>query len=222
MLRPAVDPAPCAPAPQPRGLSLDGLCGVRGERVLFSDLAAQALPGQLLRVQGPTGAGKTSLLRMVCGLLAPERGRVLWHGRSVATLREEFGRELVYLGHAAALKAELSPLENLLAAAQLGGATATPSAALAALGEAGLCGVERAPVRTLSQGQRRRAALARLPLGAAPLWVLDEPFNALDAAATAWLVALMEAHLRRAGIVVLTSHQSVAVSSAIFQVTVSL
>lgn len=212
-----------AMAPDARGLQLEALHCERGARVLFSGLSAALQPGQLLRVQGANGAGKTSLLRMICGLLPPTRGRVLWQGQGVVALREEFGRQLVYLGHAAALKAELSPLENLHAAAQLGGVAPEQAAMLAALRQAGLDRHERAPVRVLSQGQRRRAALARLLLAdRAPLWVLDEPFNALDVAATAWLIGVLEQHLARAGMVVLTSHQGVALSPALPQVTVAL
>ena len=170
--------------------------------------------GQLLRVRGANGAGKTSLLRMLCGLLLPTDGRVLWRGQPLATQREKLGRDLVYIGHAAALKDELSPIENLLDACALGGHTPTATEALAALQAAGLRGHERTPVRRLSQGQRRRSALARLALRhSASLWVLDEPFNALDTAANAWLASLIEAHLQDAGIVVLTSHQDMPITA---------
>ncbi|MEO6031833.1 MAG: cytochrome c biogenesis heme-transporting ATPase CcmA [Burkholderiaceae bacterium] len=205
------------------GLELDHLHCLRDHRALFADLNLKVGPGQLLWIRGVNGAGKTSLLRMICGLLLPTQGCVRWHGKDVAELREEFGRALVYLGHAAALKSELSALENLLAALTLGAIAASAADAVAALGDAGLRGRERALVRTLSQGQRRRAALARLVLaGASPLWVLDEPFNALDAAATAWLSTLIAAHVARGGIVVLTSHQSVTLPDAVPQITVSL
>ncbi len=205
------------------GLELRQVECVRGRRSLFKGLDLRVLPGQLLRLQGANGAGKTSLLRMICGLLAPARGEVLWRGQRVASLREEFGRELVYLGHAAALKDDLSALENLLAASVLGGQPVGPAQASAALAAAGLRGRERAPARVLSQGQRKRVALARLALAAVvPLWVLDEPFNALDSAATAWLLGLITEHTGRGGIVVLTSHQSVALGDAVAQVALSL
>ncbi|HMN22084.1 MAG TPA: cytochrome c biogenesis heme-transporting ATPase CcmA [Ottowia sp.] len=204
-------------------LQLENLQCTRSGRLLFSGLNATVVPGQLLRVQGANGAGKTSLLRMVCGLLAPQHGRVLWRGLDIARLREEFGRALLYLGHTAALKAELSVLENLQVALALAGWQAAPQAARAALREAGLAGREHAPVRTLSQGQRRRAALARLVLaGATPLWVLDEPFNALDHAAGAWLASRIARHVGAGGIVVLTSHQDVALPAALPQVTLAL
>lgn len=117
----------------------------------------------------------------------------------------------------------MSALENLQAATILGGSAPGAGAVVAALADAGLRGRERAPVRTLSQGQRRRVALARLVLAASsPLWVLDEPFNALDASASAWLLILVSEHVARCGIVVLTSHQSVPIPDAVQQVTLSL
>ena len=167
-------------------LELQALSCSRGGRSLFSGLNLKLEAGQLLRVSGVNGAGKTSLLRLICGLLLPLQGRVLWQGESIAKLRDEFNRQLVYLGHAAALKDELSALENLQTAAVLGGRKVGRIDAMRALTQAGLGGREHVPVRTLSQGQRRRAALARLELCAeVPLWVLDEPFNALDTSATA-------------------------------------
>ncbi len=205
------------------GLELRQVECVRGRRSLFKGLDLLVQPGQLLRLQGANGAGKTSLLRMICGLLAPADGEVLWRGQRIAALREEFGKELVYLGHAAALKDDLSALENLQTASVLGGQAVSASQAGAALAAAGLRGRERAPARVLSQGQRKRVALARLVLSSkSPLWVLDEPFNALDSAATAWLVDLVSAQVERGGIVVLSSHQSVAFSDAIPQVALSL
>jgi heme exporter protein A len=205
------------------GLELRQVECVRGRRSLFKGLDLVVLPGQLLRLQGANGAGKTSLLRMICGLLAPAQGEVLWRGQRIGALREEFGKELVYLGHAAALKDELSALENLVTASVLAGQAVSAPRAAAALAAAGLRGRERAPARVLSQGQRKRVALARLVLSSgSPLWVLDEPFNALDSAATAWLLGLITEQVGRGGIVVLTSHQSVGLSDAVPQVALSL
>jgi heme exporter protein A len=195
-------------------LQLKNLSCVRGNRQLFSGLSVDVQPGQLLRVRGANGAGKTSLLRMLCGLLLPSSGQVLWCGKTLAAQREKFGQDLMYLGHAAALKDELSPLENLLDACALAGRTPDLAAALAALQGAGLRGHERTPARRLSQGQRRRSALARLALShASPLWILDEPFNALDTAANVWLTRLIEEHLRNQCIVVLTSHQDMPIEA---------
>ena len=145
-------------------LDLQDVACERGGRRLFSGLTLGLRPGQLLRVDGANGAGKTSLLRLICGLLAPAQGQVLWRGQAVATLREELGRELIYLGHASALKDDLSPLENLQVASTMGGQAASLVEAQRALAAAGLQGDEHTPVRRLSQGQRKRSALARLAL----------------------------------------------------------
>lgn len=197
-----------------QGLQLDDLACTRGSRLLFSGLSISVNPGQLLRVHGANGAGKTSLLRILCGLLQPAQGQVLWRGKPLAAQRDQSGRDLLYLGHAAALKDELSPLENLLDACALGGHTPTIPAAMAALQGAGLRGHERTPARRLSQGQRRRSALARLALSqTAPLWILDEPFNALDTVANDWLTDLIQTHLKTAGMVVLTSHQDMPIAA---------
>ena len=199
-----LNPSSSAPAL----LRLKELGCARGGRPLFGGLNLQLCAGQLLRVQGPNGAGKTSLLRMLSGLLLPTEGQVLWRGEPVAARPESFGRERVYIGHAAALKDELSPYENLQASSALGGAPCQRADALNALAGAGLADFAHLPARRLSQGQRRRAGLARLGLCShAPLWVLDEPFNALDTAATSWLEGLLREHLLCGGMLVLTSHQ---------------
>ena len=205
------------------GLRVEKLACTRGSRQLFDNLSVEVRPGELLRVHGANGAGKTSLLRMLCGLMEPTEGQILWRGHKVTALREAFGRELIYLGHAAALKDDLSPIENLQAASTLAGQTISLQEARRALIDAGLRGHENTLVRRLSQGQRKRSALARLVLANSapqltPLWVLDEPFNALDSMATAWLASLMQDHLQRQGMVVLTSHQSVPLGNAPQQV----
>ncbi|CAN5163331.1 cytochrome c biogenesis heme-transporting ATPase CcmA [soil metagenome] len=210
-----------------QGLALRGLSCARGERALFSGVSAVVRPGQLLRVQGANGAGKTTLLRTICGLARADAGEVLWRGRPIADDREAFHRELVYMGHAAALKDNLCAVENLMAACALAGLPCAMEAAAHALAQTGLAGVEWLPVRMLSQGQRRRVALARLAVpvlgdGDAALWVLDEPFNALDEAAGQWLVATIEQHLARGGIVVLTSHQAVRFGDGVSQVVIDL
>jgi heme exporter protein A len=204
-------------------LTVQDLEARRGRRVLFSGLSLDAAPGRLLRVAGANGAGKTTLLRMLVGLSTPTSGEVRWRGQPIARQRDAFHRELVYLGHAAALKDELSAHENLQMLAALGGDAVTRAEAAAALDAAGLKGRERLPARVLSAGQRRRVALARLALaGPQRLWVLDEPFNALDSAAGEWLAGLLRAQLARGGVVVLTSHQAVPVDAGVAQDLVSL
>lgn len=209
----------------PPAATLELLCVscVRGTRRLFDNVDAVIPSGQLLRVQGANGTGKTSLLRTLCGLSTPDRGEVRWNGQALASQRDDFHRDLIYIGHAAALKDDLSALENLLAACLLGGQRPATPDLMQALATAGLRQREHLSARSLSQGQRRRAALARLLLEPSPLlWVLDEPFNALDAAASDWLTGVLAHHLRRGGIVVLTSHQPVAMDAAVLQVTLTL
>lgn len=200
-------------------LELQDLSCERGGRALFAGLTHRVAAGQVLRVRGANGAGKSSLLRIVCGLLPPSQGAVLWLGRPVASLREELGADLAYLGHASGLKDDLSPLENLEAAVRLQGGSLSVSGARRALESVGLAACRHQPVRRLSQGQRRRAALARLALPQPPrLWVLDEPFSALDTDAVAWLRGLVQAHVRHAGTVVLTCHQDVSLGDTPEQV----
>ena len=162
----------------------------RGGRVLFERLSFRLGAGEFLRVSGANGSGKTSLLRVLCGLLTPSRGSVRWKGEPVAALREEYARQLVYLGHAHAVKGDLTAEENLSIACTLAGLAASRDAVKSALVRFAL--PDDVPVRRLSQGQRRRAALARLALsGAVPLWLLDEPFAALDAEGIERLGALL-------------------------------
>ncbi len=206
------------------GLELRNLQCYRGYRLLFNDLNAQAAPGQMLKVSGPNGAGKTSLLRLICGLLAPARGQVLWQGKKPATLREEFGRQLVYIGHATATKNDLTVIEDLRSNAALGSGLALSShSAMGALQGAALDQHAQTPVRLLSQGQRRRLALARLAARqTSRLWVLDEPFTALDTMATQWLSSLLLEHAHQGGVTVLTSHHHVPLDPYIEQVEVAL
>ena len=191
------------------------LAAVRGDRRLFTGLAFSLAAGELLYVHGPNGSGKTTLLRMICGLVLPEAGEVRWEGRSIRKLGENYRRELLYLGHAAALKDELTALENLRVAAALQGRPVSERQALEALDAMGLEGCEDLPVRVLSQGQKRRVALARLYLTPARLWILDEPFTALDKKAVAGLERTLADHLHGGGLVVLTTHQEVALTGAV-------
>ena len=189
-------------------LGIEELAGRRGDRLLFSELSATAGPGEALRVSGPNGCGKTTALRIVCGLLPPERGRVRWRGRVVSEPGGDPGwrREIAFVGHREALKDTLSPLENLRFARALRGGEGA-SDPEAALERVGLERERDTLTLELSAGQRRRAALARLLLDEATLWVLDEPAAALDLEGTVLVEALCAEHAAAGGAIVFTSHQ---------------
>jgi heme exporter protein A len=190
-------------------LNANGLACTRGDRCLFTDVSLTLNPGDWLQVEGENGTGKTSLLRIVCGLLHKEAGEIRWNGQLVTEIDDEYRGNLLYLGHAGAIKEELTALENLRIGAALGGQTLDEAAALDALRRLGLKGREDLPARFLSQGQKRRVALARLLTNQAKLWVLDEPFVALDIRAVNLLCAIIGEHLRAGGMALLTSHQEV-------------
>ena len=190
-------------------LSVSDLTCVRGDQTLFSGVSFDLNAGQWLHLEGANGSGKTSLLRIATGFTPPAKGEVRWKGRGLAEAPEAFHADLLYLGHALALKDELSALENLEADAAIAGRAFVLSDAAAALQSLGLRGRTKLPVRVLSQGQKRRVALARLMLQSATLWVLDEPFVALDAQAQAWVANAISMHVHRGGMALFTSHQAV-------------
>jgi heme exporter protein A len=192
-------------------LHLQNLACMRGGKTLFTDLSVVLEPGHLLRITGSNGAGKSSLLRMLCGLLTPSMGSIQWGASSIDADRDSFHTQLIYLGHTPALKGDLSAEENIMAAGGLSGDAITSSMARAALVSSGLGHLASRLARTFSQGQKQRVVLARLQLAKdKPLWLLDEPFNALDQDANEALQALLQEHLTRGGMVALSSHQAVA------------
>lgn len=196
-------------------LEIIGLGCLRGERRLFANVSFTLEPGGLIWIQGGNGSGKTTLLRTLCGLTQAMAGEVRWRGKAIQSWGEDYRRELTYIGHANGLKEELSAQENLLVAARLASQPASRIEVDGALQGMGLAGREHLPVKFLSQGQRRRAALARLKLAQPrPLWLLDEPFNALDTHAVAGMRQIMEDHLAQGGMIALTSHQEVGVQAA--------
>jgi heme exporter protein A len=197
-------------------LLLEGieLACTRGDQSLFEGLDLRVASGDCLHVRGANGAGKTSLLRQIAGLSAPTAGRVRWNAVDIAKCRDAYRAALLYVGHAAGAKGELSGLENLRFAAALDGVRLSEDEAAEALGRVGLRGREDLPVRDMSQGQRRRVVLSRLVWRKAPLWILDEPLTALDAPAIALFGALLQSHVDEGGLAVVTSHQSLPVRAS--------
>jgi len=195
-------------------LTASNLSLSRGDRRLFSGVSFTLESGQWLHLEGDNGVGKTSLLRLLCGLISLEEGEIRWKGQTTAKTPEIFRADLAYLGHQLALKQDLSPLENLRADAAISVLALSTKDTMAALVQIGLRSREHLPVRVLSQGQQRRTALSRLIVSTAALWILDEPFVALDAAAQNALAGVINAHLSRQGMVLLTSHQDLSLAGS--------
>lgn len=183
----------------------------RGERRLFSDLNVTVRPGSLLTVMGENGSGKTSFLRILCSLLSPDQGSILWQGEDIRHLKELYSAQLTYIGHLNGIKDDLTALENLSVSASLAGDDSSDIALRDALEAVGLKrSVQTLPAKVLSQGQKRRVALARLWLSSRPVWLLDEPFTSLDTAATSLVTQCLLSHLKRGGVAVVVTHQEVA------------
>lgn len=194
-------------------LEVNNLECIRGDRSLFSELGFSLDAGELLHLQGHNGSGKTTLLRTLCGLIAPSAGAVNWNGKNIRRQREEFSSEMLFLGHLNGLKDDLTAVENLRILCQLDGLDAGDEVLWQVLEKMGLYGHEDLPVRVLSQGQKRRVSLARLLLSKSPLWLLDEPFTALDKAAVDFLQTVIADHIKQDGLVILTTHQDVALTT---------
>lgn len=193
-------------------LEVCNLACTRGDHQLFDGLSFTLSAGEVLQVRGANGSGKTTLLRTLCGFVQPVAGEIRWQGQDVRKLDEDYYADVIYLGHLNAIKDELSALENLRISAALAGYAVTHHQAIAALRRMGLRGRETLAVKVLSQGQRRRVALARLLVSSAPLWILDEPLTALDVGAVGLMQELIGEHLAKRGMVIFTTHQALAVA----------
>ncbi|HFE1072508.1 TPA: cytochrome c biogenesis heme-transporting ATPase CcmA [Escherichia coli] len=182
----------------------------RDERTLFSGLSFTLNAGEWVQITGSNGAGKTTLLRLLTGLSRPDAGEVLWQGQPLHQVRDSYHQNLLWIGHQPGIKTRLTALENLHFYHRDG----DTAQCLEALAQAGLAGFEDIPVNQLSAGQQRRVALARLWLTRATLWILDEPFTAIDVNGVDRLTQRMAQHTERGGIVILTTHQPLNVAES--------
>jgi heme exporter protein A len=178
----------------------------RGDRHILRDVSFGVRPGEFLKITGPNGVGKTTLLRVVCGLLPAESGTVVWRGKELHHASEEFHTDMAYLGHLNSLKADLTARENLQFLAGLRQAL-EPSDIDAALDRVGILSRGDLPARSLSAGQKRRLALARLLLSGAVLWILDEPVTNLDTAGYGLVEQLVREHVQAGGLALAAAHQ---------------
>jgi heme exporter protein A len=190
---------------------------VRGDRLLFSNVGFSLTPGTFLQLTGPNGSGKTSLLRILCALLMPDSGEIRWQGTQIRSLGEEYCRSFTYIGHRTAGKEELSSLENLRISSGLTGTEITSAEAQKALARLGLAGRENLPARFLSEGQRRRSALARLITCNTKLWLLDEVLASLDHSAGTVIESMIGEHLNKGGIAIVATHQELHITAGSFQ-----
>jgi heme exporter protein A len=186
---------------------------VRGDRRLFSGLDLSLPASTFLQVTGPNGSGKTSLLRILCGLLAPAEGEIKWQGENIRSLSEDYFTSVTYLGHRHGVKDELSGIENLRISNALNGIEVSQERARSVLERMGLAGRESLPARLLSEGQRRRVALARLLTCGTKLWLLDEVMTSLDKGAVALIRSLIEEHLAGGGIAIVATHQDLELTT---------
>lgn len=195
-----------------RSFRAENLAAERGDRRLFQQVSFRLDPGQLLQVTGRNGSGKTTLLRILSGLSRPMEGEFYWGDEPIRSVDGGTGSCLAYLGHANAQKDDLTAAENLILSGRLGGRPVDDITAATVLAQLGLAGFEDVPIRFLSQGQKRRVAIARLLLQQRPLWILDEPYAALDVQVIEVLRGAIETHLQHNGMIIITTHQAVDIA----------
>lgn len=186
---------------------------IRGEQKLFSNISFSVNPSELMFIGGPNGSGKTSLLRLLCGLSSPDDGEILWNGADIRELGGDYRGAMTYLGHLGSIKDDLTATENLRISCALTGCEISEEQAVDALERIGLAGRETLPAKVLSQGQRRRVALARLLVTPTKLWILDEPLTALDVAAVELIKGVLEHNLSNGGMIVMTTHQEIVMTA---------
>lgn len=193
------------------GLEVDRVHVWRGERHVLRGVSLTLGPGELLHVSGPNGTGKTTLLRVITGLLRPEQGAVTWRGQPIASIRSEYQADLAYGAHEPALKSDLTALENLRFSVGLK-RRVSHADLTAALQRTGVGAVAHLPARVLSAGQRRRVTMARILAMCAPLWLLDEPFANLDAQGCVLVSELLQSHVLAGGLALVVAHQELALA----------
>ena len=193
------------------GICVDGVHVWRGDRHVLRGVSLALAAGQLLHISGPNGTGKTTLLRVICGLLRPEQGSVSWGGQPISSVRGEYQAALAYTSHEPALKGDLTALENLRFAVGLKRRVSSGELR-ASLEQTGVAACSDLPARVLSAGQRRRVAMARVLAMNAPLWLLDEPFTNLDAAGTGLMTSLLQSHTEGGGSALVVAHQELAMA----------
>lgn len=180
---------------------------IKQDRILFDGLSLSLTAGNLIYLTGPNGAGKTSLLRILTGLSVPDSGQVYFNGEPIHAVRQSYHQALVYVGHKSGLNSQFSPLDNLHFWAKQQGLTHTKVEILDVLERLGLVGLDNVPIKNLSAGQQRRVALARLWIKPADIWILDEPFTALDSTGVTLLETYFKQHTGTGGAIITTSHQ---------------
>ncbi len=187
-------------------LEIQTLECVRDDRLLFSDLSFAVADAEVLQIEGPNGSGKTSLLRIICGLRLPEAGQVLWQGKSISSNREDYYANMVYIGHLPCIKADLTVMENVRSLLDTRSLTLSNVVIETALAKVGLASYEDVQGKALSSGQRRRILLAFIELARAKLWILDEPLTALDVQGVDLMESMILEHRAAGGSVVFTTH----------------
>jgi heme exporter protein A len=187
-------------------LEIQSLECVRDDRLLFTELSFSLAEAEVLQIEGPNGCGKTSLLRIVCGLRLADSGQVMWRGQSIRANREDYYANMVYIGHLPCIKGELTVAENVRALLDTRSLAVTETVVESALAKVGLASYEDVPGKALSSGQRRRILLAFIELAQAKLWVLDEPLTALDVQGVALMESMILEHRQAGGSVIFTTH----------------
>jgi len=192
---------------------------VRDDRLLFSDLSLTLSAGEILQIEGANGSGKTSLLRILCGLRLADEGEVLWQGESVSDVREDYYENMIYIGHLPCIKGDLTTLENIRSLLDTRSQSAPIEEIDVALAKVGLAGFDDVAAKALSSGQRRRILLAFLLLARAKLWIMDEPLTALDVQGVALVESMLMEHREAGGSAIFTTHHGMKLPCEMSSVT---